>query len=80
MDTNASFLGELRADAGAEIVSPLTTVLTYMVSQGIRREVAEDRLIEAFDLDSSVNLRAFDPYAEIDNNNSRLLLRSACQP
>ena len=69
IDTNASFSGELRANAESEIISPLTSILSFMVNQGFRREVAEARIIEAFGLDISVNIGVFDPYEEIDNQN-----------
>ena len=40
IDTNMSFLGELRADAISEIVSPLTSILSFMVKEGFRRDTA----------------------------------------
>ena len=56
VDTNASFLGELRADAESKIVSPITSVLTYMVSQGDLLEEAEARLLEALGLNPDLDL------------------------
>ena len=70
IDTNMSFLGELRADAISEIVSPLTSILSFMVKEGFRRDTAEDRILEAFGLDSGVDIGTFDPYKEIDSNNT----------
>ena len=69
IDTNLSFYGELRAVADAKIVSPITTILAHMVFQhGVRLDEAHDKLLEAFDLDSDVDLNTFDHYAEIDQN------------
>jgi hypothetical protein len=71
IDTGALFLGELRADAEAEIVSPLTSLLYYMYKNLGDLNESKTRLLDAFNLDHEVNLHTFDPYAELDSNNSK---------
>jgi hypothetical protein len=69
VDTGLPFYGELRAVADSKIVSPLTSILAHMVDLDMKLDVAQDRLLIAFELDSEVNLSSFDHYAELGKNN-----------
>ena len=69
IDTNASFMGQLRADAESNIVSPLTSIVYSMVQDGIRFEDAQSRVLTALNLNPDIQLRSFDPIAEIVSGN-----------
>jgi len=62
--TGSVFEGRLISDANATVVSPLSTLVTQLIEKGLDKSDALVKVGQAFDLDDSVDLTQFDPYAE----------------
>ncbi len=61
--TNLPFEGVLRAPHGYSVITPLTTVIADLTDTGLSATQAEGRVLAAFGLDTSLNLKTFDPIA-----------------
>lgn len=68
VSTGLSFKCELEAPAGSTAITPLTTLILMLQSQGLSN--AEAQVITAFGLDPSIDLTTFDPIAAMVSNSS----------
>ncbi|MEY9748875.1 ELWxxDGT repeat protein/VCBS repeat-containing protein [Bradyrhizobium japonicum] len=65
--TGLPFKGLLEAPAGSTAITPLTTLVSLLQSQGV--SAAEVQVLAALGISSSVNLTTFDPIAALHANN-----------
>lgn len=61
--TNLPFAGVLRAPHGYSVITPLTALVAALADAGLPANQAEQRVLAAFGLDTSLNLKTFDPIA-----------------
>ena len=76
--TNRIFEGTLKADGGAAVVTPLTTVIAEMVNQGTTKEDAMSLMVDAFGLPPSLDVTNYDPIknASEGSSDATLVLQS----
>ena len=76
--TNRIFEGTLKADGGAAVVTPLTTVIAEMVNQGTTKEDAMSLMVDAFGLPPSLDVTNYDPIknASEGSSDAALVLQS----
>ena len=68
--TNRIFEGTLKADGGAAVVTPLTTVIAEMVNQGTTKEDAMTLMVDAFGLPPSLDVTNYDPIKNASEGSS----------
>ena len=59
--TGSVFSGKLYADANSTVVSPLTTLISQLMENGLTKEDATTRLARALGLSAELDLTAYDP-------------------
>ena len=62
--TGAPFSGKLLGDVNTSVVSPLSTLVTQLIEQGVDKSEAQNKVNKAFSIDEAIDLGNFDPYAE----------------
>ncbi len=69
VSTGQEFKGELMAPEGSTVVTPLTTLVQTLVSNGnaASATAAETQVKSAFGLSNSIDLSSFDPVAGVEN-------------
>ena len=72
-NTESVFLGRLWSDWNTTIVSPLTSLVGSLMEDGFSKNIATQKVIEAFDLNESINISRYDPYREADLNDSNAI-------
>ncbi len=77
--TGQPFSGTLRAVPGSTVVTPLTTLISALVDQGLAPEAAQTQLKTALGLPSTIDLSTFDPIAAAQAGSSEGLQVLAAQ-
>ena len=72
--TNRVFEGTLKADGGAGVVTPLTTVIAEMINQGTNKETAISLMSDAFGLPTGLDITNYDPIKNASEGSSDLTL------
>ena len=72
--TNRTFNATLKADAGATVVTPLTTVIAEMMEQGTSKEAAKSVLTSALGLPTSIDVTTYDPIESAGNGDTEAAL------
>jgi hypothetical protein len=72
--TNRTFNATLKADAGATVVTPLTTVIAEMMEQGTSKEVAKSVLTSSLGLPASIDVTTYDPIESAGNGDTQAAL------
>jgi len=61
ISTGLPFQGKLTAPAGSSVVTPLTTLISALISPTVDATMAADQVAAAFGLDTTVDLTHYDP-------------------
>ncbi|WP_254563841.1 putative Ig domain-containing protein, partial [Oscillatoria sp. HE19RPO] len=77
--TGQPFSGTLRSLPGSTVVTPLTTLVSALVDQGLSPEVAQTQVKTALGLPSNIDLSTFDPIAAAQAGSSEGLQVLAAQ-
>ena len=78
IDTN--FTGRYQTDVNSSVVSPLSTLVTAIMDQGLSKEEAKNKVISAFGLATTIDPTNYDPIAASlagESTSSQYLLATA---
>jgi hypothetical protein len=77
---DANFTGRYQTDANSSVVSPLSTLVTAVMDQGLSKEQAKSKVATAFGLSSDIDPTNYDPIAAAlagEASSSQFLLATA---
>jgi hypothetical protein len=78
--TNRQFTGQMKADAGSSVVTPLTSLVNQMIRDGQNKDDAMRNLAQSFGYSTEIDVTTYDPFAAAgtgDEDSKRILQSGA---
>ena len=78
--TGAPFNGSFFADASSTVVTPLTSLVSGLISQGLTKQESLEKLAQVMNLSASLDLTSYDPLVQAsagDMNSKNVLIEGA---